>query len=290
MTTTNVCKVSPFTGGVLVPQGKKHVALLEKDFCNEKCQLTQKGFEAIVEHYKTVPKRLCEKTSELKYQNPFTGKWVDAAAKEKLVAQGYLTPKGKLTPTIGMDKLRESWPVTLEVTVVRDKFRSPDDKTIDEIAEAILKIHAPPSMENQPSDEGVTIDLKDAITKLHLLTQKAKEAISEDLMVLPLVSPAAPGRGDLDKPDQAKGPVTKGWHDQAPKRGKARTELKEKCGSKCFGAPNEKKYPICTSDCKVSRKGTQAAYSRAKQQHNEAVARRVEKVQKQHGWVPPSRH
>jgi hypothetical protein len=54
------------------------------------------------------------------------------------------------------------------------------------------------------------------------------------------------------------------WSKQQP-RGKQRTMMYKKCGSKCFLGPRTS-FPICTKGtCRINRKGVRAAYVRAKQ-------------------------
>ena len=69
----------------------------------------------------------------------------------------------------------------------------------------------------------------------------------------------------------------KGWSKSAPK-GKERSKMLKKCGSKCFLDPKNKKYPVCSKgSCKVSKKGLQAAYTRARQYHRQGIANKAKR-------------
>lgn len=73
---------------------------------------------------------------------------------------------------------------------------------------------------------------------------------------------------------------TKGWRSVAPKRGKQRSALKKKCGSKCFLSPKDNKYPICTMTCKRDCRGIKSAKVRSAQFKNKSVlalAKRMDK-------------
>jgi len=57
---------------------------------------------------------------------------------------------------------------------------------------------------------------------------------------------------------------TRGWSKEQPGYHQ-RTVMLKKCGKKCFLGP-KKSFPICKKNtCKVSRKGVQSAYIRARQ-------------------------
>ena len=65
-----------------------------------------------------------------------------------------------------------------------------------------------------------------------------------------------------------------GWSKIAPS-GKQRTKMYKKCGNKCFLGTKGKKtkgdpgFPICKKNtCKISKKGTYAAYVRAREWGN----------------------
>ena len=51
---------------------------------------------------------------------------------------------------------------------------------------------------------------------------------------------------------------TRGWN--AP----SKSHLMENCGKKCF-LGTRKSFPICSSDCKVDKRGVYSAYVRARQ-------------------------
>ena len=61
-----------------------------------------------------------------------------------------------------------------------------------------------------------------------------------------------------------RGSATRGWKKENPGYHQ-RTIMLQKCGKKCFLGPN-KSFPICKKNtCKISRKGVQSAYIRARQ-------------------------
>ena len=72
---------------------------------------------------------------------------------------------------------------------------------------------------------------------------------------------------------------TKGWKDAAPKRGKEREELKQKCGPKCFLLPEKNKFPICSHTCTPDCRGIISAKIRARQYKYENVATLAQKLQ-----------
>lgn len=55
----------------------------------------------------------------------------------------------------------------------------------------------------------------------------------------------------------------------------SRRHLYNKCGSKCFLLPSELKYPICNSQCHINKEGVHAAYVRAREWKNDAVAKKA---------------
>ena len=58
--------------------------------------------------------------------------------------------------------------------------------------------------------------------------------------------------------------ATRGWKGEKPGYHQ-RTIMLKKCGKKCFLGPN-KSFPICKKNtCKISKKGVQSAYNRARQ-------------------------
>lgn len=71
--------------------------------------------------------------------------------------------------------------------------------------------------------------------------------------------------------DQGRGRPTRGWALDAPKKGRERHLLKEKCGDKCFLLPDTEGFPICPKcvedqcTCAVDCRGLMAAKIRAHQ-------------------------
>jgi len=90
------------------------------------------------------------------------------------------------------------------------------------------------------------------------------------------------------KSGKGSGSRTRGWAAVAPQRGKERTKLSQKCGSKCFLIPKEKKFPICGSlrttggKCNVSCRGLLSAKIRASQYKYKGVAQKATKLMKTH--------
>lgn len=71
-------------------------------------------------------------------------------------------------------------------------------------------------------------------------------------------------------PTEGRGSRTRGWSADVPKKGRERHQLKEKCGDKCFLAPETEGFPICPKcreedpcQCQVDCRGLVAAKSRA---------------------------
>jgi hypothetical protein len=70
---------------------------------------------------------------------------------------------------------------------------------------------------------------------------------------------------------------TKGWAKQKPSYHQ-RTVMLKKCGKKCF-LGSKKRFPICKKNtCKISRKGVQSAYIRAKQYGHSSIAKKAKKL------------
>jgi hypothetical protein len=64
--------------------------------------------------------------------------------------------------------------------------------------------------------------------------------------------------------NRGRGSATRGWKSEKPGYHQ-KTVMLKKCGKKCFLGPN-KSFPICKKNtCKISRKGLQSAYNRARQ-------------------------
>jgi hypothetical protein len=73
---------------------------------------------------------------------------------------------------------------------------------------------------------------------------------------------------------------TKGWAKASPKRGKERSVMKKKCGSKCFLVPRENKYPICTMSCKPDCRGIKSAKVRSGQYKKNSVMKLAKRMEK----------
>ena len=71
----------------------------------------------------------------------------------------------------------------------------------------------------------------------------------------------------LKKKDRkGRGIMTRGWGKVAPKKGRERTELYEKCGKRCFLKADTLSFPICPKNkCEIDCRGLTAAYIRARQ-------------------------
>lgn len=74
---------------------------------------------------------------------------------------------------------------------------------------------------------------------------------------------------------------TRGWKVASPARGRERSAMKKKCGSKCFLSPPKNGYPICARNtCKPDCRGIISAKVRAGQYKETTVmelARRMER-------------
>jgi len=71
-------------------------------------------------------------------------------------------------------------------------------------------------------------------------------------------------------------PAWKGW--RAPGY-RGRREMYRVCGRECFLEPPYK-YPICSKTCKIDKRGVMSAYIRARQYHNETVAKRAMRLRR----------
>ena len=61
-----------------------------------------------------------------------------------------------------------------------------------------------------------------------------------------------------------RGGRTRGWKVASPARGRERSAMKKKCGSKCFLSPVKNGYPICARNtCKPDCRGIISAKVRA---------------------------
>lgn len=78
-----------------------------------------------------------------------------------------------------------------------------------------------------------------------------------------------------------RGGRTRGWKVASPARGRERSTMKKKCGSKCFLSPAKNGYPICARNtCKPDCRGIISAKVRAGQYKDTAVmalARRMDR-------------
>ena len=78
-----------------------------------------------------------------------------------------------------------------------------------------------------------------------------------------------------------RGGRTRGWKVSSPARGRERSAMKKKCGSKCFLSPARNGYPICARNtCKPDCRGIISAKVRAGQYKETTVmelARRMER-------------
>ena len=78
-----------------------------------------------------------------------------------------------------------------------------------------------------------------------------------------------------------RGGRTRGWKIASPGRGRERSVMKKKCGSKCFLSPARNGYPICARNtCKPDCRGIISAKVRAGQYKETTVmelARRMER-------------
>ena len=75
------------------------------------------------------------------------------------------------------------------------------------------------------------------------------------------------------------GSATRGW-----KREKTgfhqKTIILKRCGKKCFLGPG-KSFPICKKNtCKISRKGVQSAYNRARKYHHKKISQKAKHLLK----------
>ena len=73
--------------------------------------------------------------------------------------------------------------------------------------------------------------------------------------------------------------ATRGWRREKPGVHQ-KTMMLKKCGRKCFLGPG-KSFPICKKNtCKISRKGLQSAYNRARQFHHKKISQKAERLLK----------
>jgi hypothetical protein len=68
--------------------------------------------------------------------------------------------------------------------------------------------------------------------------------------------------------------ATRGWKKEKPGFHQ-KTMMLKRCGRKCFLGPG-KTFPICKKNtCKISRKGVQSAYNRARQYHHKKISQKA---------------
>lgn len=84
---------------------------------------------------------------------------------------------------------------------------------------------------------------------------------------------------------------TKGWKKAAPRK----TSVRRKMPRSCFLKPGKRgerpKYPVCPKGSKKPTcRGTLAAYKRARQQHDQGVARKAVKKGKSLGCTWAAKH
>ncbi len=78
-----------------------------------------------------------------------------------------------------------------------------------------------------------------------------------------------------------RGGRTRGWKVASPARGRERTAMKQKCGSKCFLVPAKNGYPVCARNtCKPDCRGIISAKVRAAQYKETTVAALARKMEK----------
>ena len=83
---------------------------------------------------------------------------------------------------------------------------------------------------------------------------------------------------------KGRGSATRGWGEVAPKRGRPRNRLLEKCGPACFLKPDTLSFPICPRDkCEIDCRGVNAAYIRARQWKYDRVGEEALKLKKKCG-------
>lgn len=88
------------------------------------------------------------------------------------------------------------------------------------------------------------------------------------------------------KKSRGRGGRTRGWGDDAPKRGNERHLLKEQCGDQCFLMPDDEGFPICrrclnnACSCKIDCRGLTSAKIRAHQHQYNEVYQAAEALEK----------
>ena len=75
---------------------------------------------------------------------------------------------------------------------------------------------------------------------------------------------------------------TRGWGEVAPKRGRPRNLLYDKCGDRCFLKPDTLSFPICPSDrCEIDCRGVESAYIRAAQWKYHTIKQNADRLRQQ---------
>lgn len=75
------------------------------------------------------------------------------------------------------------------------------------------------------------------------------------------------------------GHPTSGWAIDAPKIGKQRHQLKQKCGDECFILPETEKFPICAkNNCQIDCRGLISAKIRAHQHKYTNIYDKIDKL------------
>jgi len=80
--------------------------------------------------------------------------------------------------------------------------------------------------------------------------------------------------------------ATRGWHQDAPKKGAERHKMLKECGSRCFLQPKKEGFPVCAKNsdvpCQIDCRGVIAAKIRAKQYHHVELYQAIETLEKRY--------
>lgn len=88
-------------------------------------------------------------------------------------------------------------------------------------------------------------------------------------------------RRSVFRMSNGRGSRTRGWREASPARGRERSVMKQRCGSKCFLSPAKNKYPICRRNtCKPDCRGIISAKVRAGQYKETSVMALAKKLEK----------
>jgi len=89
--------------------------------------------------------------------------------------------------------------------------------------------------------------------------------------------------------DESRGSRTRGWGIDAPRRGRERHLLLEKCGDRCFLIPEKESFPICTRcqsetecNCQLDCRGLNAAKIRAHQWKYENLYDTIDQLEREY--------